>query len=273
MAATAPSPRAARRAVPPEHRPVRAVTATPGERARPTARRLLAAGVLAVVLPLATAAALIPWREEHGRTLALVLVVPVALVAAVGTAGPGVLAALAAGLGYAFFLTAPYQHLRIEDADEVTATVTLIVVGILVGLLSGQITRLGSRASRRGEELQHVLAFATAVADPASTAGGLVDDASRHIAALLHLRSCTWVEGEHDAGRPLLTPSGDVMGRLHDLPRDRARLPETCELLAPAGPDRPARFVLEPEPASVVSFEERLTAATIASMCSAALAR
>ena len=63
------------------------------------------------------------------------------------------------------------------------------------------------------------------------------------------------------------------MGRLTDLPRDRARLPETCELLAPAGPGRPARFVLEPDPTSVVSFEERLTAATIASMCSAALAR
>lgn len=271
MAAT--SSRAARGQVPPEHRPVRAETATPGDRARPSGRRLQLAFALAVVLPVLTAVALIPWREDHGRTLALVLVVPVALVAVFGTALPGVVAALAAGFGYAFFLTAPYQHLRIEDSDEVTATVTLVVVGVLVGLLSGRVTRLGSRASRREEELHHVLTFASTFADTGRAHDEIVADACRHLTAILHLRSCAWVEGARDPDQPLLTPTGDVMGRLTDLPRDRARLPETCELLAPAGPDRPGRFVLTADPTRVVSLEERQTAAAIASLCSAALSR
>jgi K+-sensing histidine kinase KdpD len=118
--------------------------------------------VLAVVLPAATALLLIPFREEHGRTLAIMLVVPVIAIAAVGATGPAVVAAITAGVAYDVFLTAPYQQFVFDDPDDVVAMITLIAVGLFVGVLSSRVVMLAARDATRHIELDHLVAFSHA---------------------------------------------------------------------------------------------------------------
>ena len=122
----------------------------PGGRSRVPSRRRAVAYVLAVALPAVVAAAMIPVHADHGRTTAIVLVVPVVAVAALGATGPAVVAALSAGLSYDFFLTEPYYRLAIDDSDDVVAAVTLVVVGLIVGVLSSRLVRFTARALRPG---------------------------------------------------------------------------------------------------------------------------
>jgi hypothetical protein len=256
---------------PPNQEPrLRPETVEPGERAHVPASRLVLGYALAVVLPIAIAAGLIPLRAEHGHATAIVLVVPVLIVAVIGATGPAILAALAAGLAYDLLLTEPYYKLVIDDPDDVTAAITLVVVGLVVGLLSSQLARLSARDAARRNELHHLLEFARS-----TTIGNdeqaLLDAACSHISAVLDLRACRWHAGYQGGGGPMLLPDGSIMGYVTELNPDRAILPEDLELPALVGNDERGRFILTPRPGRITSLEERLTAATIANMFAATL--
>ncbi|MET0911088.1 MAG: DUF4118 domain-containing protein, partial [Ilumatobacteraceae bacterium] len=128
-------------------------TIHPGERSRFSVRRRVTAYVLAVLLPIAVGVAMIPFRVDHGRVAVLVLVIPVVVVALLGATGPAIVAAATAALVYDLVLVEPYYSLAIEDADEVVAAVTLLVVGVVVGVLSARLVRLSVRESTRRDEL------------------------------------------------------------------------------------------------------------------------
>lgn len=131
-------------------------TRLPAERDRvPLSRRLLAYG-LAVLLPTAVAAALIPFRVDHGRVAVLILVLPVVAVALVGATGPAVVAALTAAIAYDLFLVEPYYSLTIDDPDELAAAAALAIVGLVVGVLNTRLLRLTARDTTRGTELRHL---------------------------------------------------------------------------------------------------------------------
>ncbi|HEX6416931.1 MAG TPA: DUF4118 domain-containing protein [Acidimicrobiales bacterium] len=240
-------------------------TAEPGERGVLGAPRLLAAYALAVVLPVATAAALVPVRDDHGRTTAIVLVLPVVVVAVLGATGPAVVAALAAGLAYDVLLTEPYHHVVISDTDDVVAALTLVAVALAVGLLSSRLIRLTARDTARRGELRHLLAFAHAATTPRTDAE-LTTEACRDIAAVLGLRECRWQPGYHGTAAPVLQPTGEISGYLTGLEADRAQLPPRVELPAVAGTVELGRFVLTSTGDHASSVEERLTAATIAAL-------
>ena len=244
---------------PPRERPE---TIEPGERTRQPANKRAVAYALAVALPAITAALLVPLREDHTSTLAIIIVVPVVAVALLGATGPALTAAISAGFAYDVLLTQPYHHIAIDDTDDLIAAITLIAVGLTVGILSSRLVRLTARATIRRDEITHLADFAM------STARGedLADEACQHITDILDLHDCRWHPGYHGGNGPILLESGGLMGYLTALNPDRATLPKGLELTAMTGNTEIGRFILTPKTGHVTSLEERRTAATIATI-------
>ena len=93
---------------------------------------LLAA--VAVLGPVAVALLLVPWRNRLAAADdALVLVVVIVAVATAGRRWAAALCALSAALSFDFFLTRPYQSLRITHGRDLVTELLLLVVGLLVG--------------------------------------------------------------------------------------------------------------------------------------------
>ena len=96
-----------------------------------------AAIAAAVVVPLALAAILLPWRGGWPNTnVALLLVVAVVAVAAAGSRIAGALAAVIAAAWFDFFYTVPYERFTIRHSSDVTTFVLLFVVGVAVSQLA-----------------------------------------------------------------------------------------------------------------------------------------
>lgn len=235
-------------------------------------RRLEIAYGLAVLLPTLAAAALIPLRVDHGATVAIILVVPVVIVAILGASGPAALAAVTAGIAYDFFLTEPYYQLVIDDPDDIVAAVTLVAVGLVVGLLKGRLVDTTARSAARRDELRHLVSFARSVTSDTGR-DDLEAVASDHLIAVLGLRGCEWQPGQSDGVAPTLLPDGSIIGFVNALNPDRAKLPGVLELPAGVGTTGVGRFVLTPDPDHVTSFEERVTASTIAELFASAVGR
>lgn len=247
-------------------------TAQPGERSRIPARRRMSAYVLAVLLPTSIAAVMIPLRVDHGRAAVLVLVLPVVVVALLGTTGAAVLAATTSVLAYDWLLAAPYYSFAIEDADEIVAAGTLLAVALVVGVLNTRLVRLHARDSARRAELRHLIRFVHTAAttdDPEA----LTVHACEQLTAVLNLRRCEWNAGsEPPTGGPILMPDGNIMGALDALDADRAVLPQHLAVPVLTNEIRLGRFDLTPTEHHVASFEERVTAVAIAELYGRAVA-
>lgn len=237
----------------------------PGERSRVPARRRATAYALAVVAPVAVAAAMIPFRVDHGRVAVLVLVLPVLLVALLGATGPAIVAAVCAVLAYDFLLSEPYYSLAIDDTDDLVAAVTLLIVAVVVGVLSARLVRLRAQESRRRDELEQLVSFIRAYSERTDSAD-LVDVACAHITAVLNLTGCVWQPGKNVATGPVLLADGSLMGPILELNSDRAVLPARLELAVWRDGVQLGRFELTSAPHNVVSFEERAVAAAIAQL-------
>src|SRR5579859_2068447 len=84
-----------------------------------------AAIAAALVVPLAGAATLLPWRSSWPNTnVALLLVVTVVAVAAGGNRVAGALAALSAAVWFDFFFTVPYERFSIAHSSDANTDVT-----------------------------------------------------------------------------------------------------------------------------------------------------
>ncbi len=240
-------------------------TIQPADRARVPRRRRIVAYVLAIVLPVLTAAAMIPLRVDHGRMAVLVLVIPVVLVALLGGFGPAIVAAACAVLAYDLFLVEPYYDLAISDSDEVVAAVTLFGVALIVGVLNARLVQLRARDPARLDELRHLVAFARVVTEhDDEVSSRRCGHRAHHLGA--QPSKCTWQPGRTESTAPILLPDGNLMGRLTAFNPDRATLPEHLEIPVRVDGDLLGRFVLDPTDRHVVSYEERVTAATIAAL-------
>lgn len=228
-------------------------------------RRMIAAYLLAATLPLAMAAALIPVRIDHAQTTAIVLVVPVVLIAVLGAVGPGLVAAVSAGLAYDLMLTAPYYRLAIDDTDDFVATLTLVLVGLVVGLVTARLAREVALDAVRVHQLGQLTRFAGISAGPA-TEETLVEQACTHIARVLHLQSCVWRPTYRGGAHPVLGPSGAIA---RNAPTEATRAPGSPDIIeVPAiGPiGEIGRFVLTFRRDRASSREERVTVVAIAAM-------
>ena len=87
-----------------------------------------------MLAPVAVALLLTPWRDRLAAADdALLLVVVIVAVATAGRRWAAALCAVVAALSFDFFLTRPYQSLRITRSSDLTTEVLLLVVGLLVG--------------------------------------------------------------------------------------------------------------------------------------------
>ncbi|MFI2752276.1 DUF4118 domain-containing protein [Cellulomonas sp. P22] len=189
--------------------------------------------VLAALAPLVVSAALAPFRDTiTSTTVALALVLVVVGAAATGSRPAGFVAALSAGAWFDFFLTAPYNSFKIDDADDIQATVLLLLIGFAVSEIALWGLRQESAASRRAGYLTGVIGTAEIVAARGESTDALVDHVSRQIVEVLGVDACGFeplaAQGrssaclEHDGsvtqrGRPVDVerhglPSDDVIG-------------------------------------------------------------
>ena len=113
--------------------------------------RLVVAGLgLAALGPLVVASLLVTVRDHMARSnAALVFVIVVVLAAALGGRWAGVTAAVISAMSYDFFLTRPYGSLKIDELEDIVATVLLLAVGLIVGEVVVWAHR-GHRQKKRG---------------------------------------------------------------------------------------------------------------------------
>jgi K+-sensing histidine kinase KdpD len=222
--------------------------------------------VAAVVLPVLACLAMVVVRDDIDRsTAALVLVLPVVLVAVIGGTGPATLAAAVSSLSFDVFLTRPYYRAEIHAAEEVEATLILLVVGVAVGQLVARETRSRVRSTVRAGQLDALVAVVTAAARGLSEPE-LAARAESALTDLLDLRAAHWSPGYHGVAHPVLSRTGALVDESGPaIPPDDVRLPAAGVELPVTADDRElGRFVLVPAHRVPVSREERRVAVAIA---------
>ena len=203
---------------------------------------------------------------------ALVFVIVVVLAAALSGRWAGVTAAVVSAMSYDFFLTRPYGSLKIDELEDIVATVLLLAVGLIVGEVVVWAHR-GHRQKKRGQdEITRLHRVAEQVA-----AGGSAQDVLESVRAelthLLSLRGCTFEQPPF--GKPLarLGRNGSIDIQRRRIVRGEFTLPAEGVEIPVLGRDRQVgRLVLEPDPEVGVSLEERIVAIAISDQLGAAVA-
>src|SRR6201990_3281581 len=156
----------------------------------------------AIVVPLAVAAILVPFRSSIPNTdAALAMILVVVAVAANGYRLAGILAALSVAVWFDFFLTQPYERFTITRRTDIETTVLLLVIGVAVTEIAVWGRRPRVTASRRAGDLDGINSAARAVAAGGS-ASVLTGQVTSQLTQLLSLRSCSFQYGVAGIGRP-----------------------------------------------------------------------
>lgn len=231
-----------------------------------------AAIAAAVVVPLALAAILLPWRGSWSNTnVALLLVVAVVAVAAAGNRAAGALAAVSAAAWFDFFFTQPYESFSIRHSADVTTFVLLLVVGVAVSQLAAWARRLKAVTVADAGYLARITRTA-ALSKTASSPAEVVEHVRKELTGLLGLRDCRFEYGVLLGQPPRLEPDGTVLTRYGHWPADESGLPEQeIELRAFGNGQYYGRFMMTPKPGSRPPSQARLTAVTLAELAGYAL--
>jgi hypothetical protein len=173
--------------------------------------RSLFATALGLVLPVAIAIAWIPVRSRLPNVdLALVLIVAVAGLGALGSRSAVYLAAVSAALWFEFFDTAPFERLGIARSPDVETTLILAVVAVMVGELALRTTRHRGYARREFEKLSSIRSTAELIASGEELVH-VIEAVAGDLEALLGLSACSFESTEPDPGRYLLTREGRLV--------------------------------------------------------------
>ena len=225
-------------------------------------RAAIAAGLVA---PLAAAAVLLPFRASWSDTdVALVLVVVVVGVAAIGNRTAGALAAVSAAAWFDFFFTRPYERFAIASSADVKTAVLLLVVGLAVSQLAVRARRLQVIAITDAGYLAQIH-DAAELTQSARAAETVVDHVTAQLIDLLDLKGCRFEYGSLLGHPPRLEPDGTVMAGDHRWDVERAGLPaDEIELRTFGNGQFYGRFMLQPKQGSKPSLQARLVAVTLA---------
>jgi hypothetical protein len=232
-----------------------------------------AAVAAALVLPLASAAILLPWRASWSNTnVALLLVVAVVAVAATGTRFAGAVAAVSAAAWFDFFFTQPYERFTISHSSDVTTFVLLLVVGLAVSQLAAHARRLKAITIADAGYLARVVDSAAAT-QSAGSPDAVVEHVRKQLISLLELRDCRFEYGMLLGQPPRLERDGTLSTRYGHWPVDDVGLPdEEIELRAFGNGQYRGRYMLTPAPGSRPPLQARLVAVTLADLAGHALA-
>ncbi|HEY7403679.1 MAG TPA: DUF4118 domain-containing protein [Candidatus Angelobacter sp.] len=89
-------------------------------------------------------------------TIALMLVLPVILVAVTTGRGPALYISILAGLSFNFFFIGPFYSFRINRAQDVVAFLVFVTTAVLVGQLSSRLEKRVKLTEEQRKELVHV---------------------------------------------------------------------------------------------------------------------
>ncbi|WP_269859114.1 DUF4118 domain-containing protein [Streptomyces sp. RPT161] len=234
--------------------------------------RDLAAIVAGLVAPLAVAAALVSARAHISNTdVALVLVVVIVAVAAIGHRVAGALAALSAAAWFDFFFTRPYERFAITKSADIRTAVLLLLVGLAVSQLAARARRLKVITVTDAQYLGAIHATA-ARAQTATSAAQVVDQVKRQLTELLQLRDCRFEYGSLLGHPAQLRPDGSVLVGRRSWDVDQQGLPdEEIELRAFGNGRYLGRFMMRPAQGAKPPLQARLVAVTLAEQAGSAL--
>ena len=227
---------------------------------------------IALLVPPAAAAALIPAREHtDNANVALGLVVVVVAVATLGQRLATVVSAASAALWFDFFQTRPYYSFTINTHDDVVNAVLLLVVGVVVGELAIRMRRHLVAARTGSDDIAHLHAVAEMIA-----AGEKPEFAVLSVAVelrrLMDLKDCTFERApfEHDTHIAQLERTGNVVFGGLNWGVGTMGLPGRHVELVVQGYGRVfGRYLLTPTPGRPVSFDRRIIAVALADQVAA----
>ncbi|WP_375430698.1 DUF4118 domain-containing protein [uncultured Friedmanniella sp.] len=225
----------------------------------------------AVAGPL-VAGLLTPFRGSLDPVhVALVLVLVVAAVSALGRRPAGVLAAVTTGLGFDFFWTQPYGSLAVGNASDIATVLLLVAVGTAIEQLSWWAQRQHAEADRRLSYLR-TLRLASGTAAPGEGASQL-EAACAALTGMLDADRSRFVLGAGDGATTLLL-DGSVTRDGVVLPVDRDGLPTDDILTLPVTTElgQPAHFAITASShVARPTVEQRHVAALVATLTVAQL--
>ncbi|QDO38267.1 DUF4118 domain-containing protein [Streptomyces sp. RLB3-17] len=227
--------------------------------------------VAGLVGPFLVALVLVPFRTDLSRTnAALILVVVVVAVAALGSRTAGALAALSAAAWFDFFLTRPYETFDIHTSSDIETAVLLLVVGVIVSQLAARARRLEVITVTDADYLARVHETAV-LAQSAKSSDTVVDHVRGQLTELLGLRGCRYEYGTLLGQPPRLEQDGNVSVG-HRRRGDACGWPDgEIELRTYGNGHYLGRFMLTPGPGPVPPLQARLVAVTLADQTGAAL--
>ncbi|MET8330924.1 DUF4118 domain-containing protein [Streptomyces sp. NPDC005181] len=222
--------------------------------------------------PFLVALALVPFRTDLSRTnAALILVVVVVAVAAIGSRMAGALAALSAAVWFDFFLTRPYQTFDITASADIETAVILLVVGVIVSQLGARAHRLEVITVTDAGYLARIHETAD-LAQSAKSSDTVVDHVRSELTELLGLRACRFEYGTLMGKPSRLQQDGSVAVGRKRWDVDSWGWPEgEIELRAYGNGHYLGRFMLTPGQGPVPPLQARLVAVTLAHQTGAAL--
>lgn len=232
-------------------------------------RIALAAGLAA---PFLVALVLVPFRTSLSHTnAALVLVVGVVAVAALGSRTAGVVASLSAAAWFDFFLTRPYETFDITASADIGTAVLLLAVGLIVSQLAARARLLEVITVTDAGYLARIHTTAD-LARSARSADTVVDHVRRELTDVLGLRACRFEYGTLLGQPPRLHDDGSVTVGKRSWDVDAAGWPEgETELRTYGNGHYLGRFMLTPGPGPVPPLQARLVAVTLAGQTGSAL--
>jgi hypothetical protein len=232
-----------------------------------------AAIAAALIAPLAAAVVLLPFRASWPNTnVALLLVVVVVAVAAIGNRVAGAVAAIGAAVWFDFFFTLPYEWFTIRSSADVTTFVLLLVVGVAVSQLAAYARRLKVVAITDAGYLAQIHQTAS-LTQTAKSPEDVVDHVCEQLTDMLDLQECRFEYGVLLGHPPRLEPDGTVMAGHGRWDVDTVGLPgEEIELRVFGSGQYYGRFMMRPSPGSRPALQARLVAVTLAEQTGRALA-
>ena len=225
-------------------------------------RAAVLAGLLA---PLIASAILLPWRASWSNTnVALLLVVIVVAVAAIGNRLAGAVAAVSAAAWFDFFFTRPYERFTIRGSTDITTAILLLAVGLAVSQLAARARRLRVITITDADYLGRIQEVASTTKSPVA-AETVVDRVKEQLIRVLDLESCRFEYGSLLGHPPRLEPDGTVVIGQTRWDVEQFGLPTAeIELRAFGNGQYYGRFMMRARPGVKPSLQARLVAVTLA---------
>lgn len=226
---------------------------------------------LAVTVPLAVAAALVPFRTSFTNAgAALILVAVIVALSLGGTRFTGFTASVVSALWFDYFLTRPYDELSISHRPDIETTICLLAVGLMVSELAARRRHL----ARVSSEEEHYVAMVRELTDLAQhSPKGLIERANAMLVEVLDLRACRFDAQPSSPPMARILPTGEVLHVGLHWPVNAMGIPgPEAEIATQWRGHFLGRFVLTPTPGASISEGRRAVAALLASIVASGLA-